>query len=64
MKNMKCSWSMPNDVGAIYIEKTNKMGKGQPRYEGCENELRWKNDRQRIPLMSANRGLNNRKIVL
>jgi hypothetical protein len=51
-------------VGAIYIEKTNKMGKGQPRYEGCENELRWKNDRQRIPLMSANRGLNNRKIVL
>jgi len=30
-------------------KKTNKMKKGQPSYEGHENELRWKNDHPKDP---------------
>jgi hypothetical protein len=31
------------------LKKTNKMGKGQPSYEGHENELGWKNDHPKDP---------------
>jgi hypothetical protein len=40
VKNMRYNKNRPNDVGAIYNGKKNKMGKGQLSYEVHENELR------------------------
>jgi hypothetical protein len=49
MKNLRDNWNKPNDVAIIYNKKTKKMGKWQPSYKVCENELGQKKDHPKDP---------------
>jgi hypothetical protein len=61
MKNLKYNWSMPNDVGVIC------NGRKQRRHENTNwimkgVEMSWgeKKTTQKIPLIGANEGFNNK----